>query len=105
VPARHGTLRIEEAYANRPDLAAERADALAMADLRIRPRFDSIRYRTPAYARLSELCPVEISAGASDGSEMGAFHDLFQPIREANLQARLEEFIPAGSDVGIVFET
>jgi len=97
--------RIEERFVDHPELAAEHADALAMADLRTRPRFDSVRYRTPAYARLSELCPAEISAGASDGSEMGAFHDLFQPIREANLQARLEEYVPAGIDVGIVFET
>jgi hypothetical protein len=98
-------VRIRETYAGKPELAGERDDALAMAELRIRPRFDSIRYRTPAYARLAELCPVEISAGASDGSEMGAFHDLFQPIREANLRARLEEFTPAGSDAGMLFET
>lgn len=97
--------RVRERYAGKPELAGERDDALAMAELRVRPRFDSIRYRTPAYARLAELCPVEISAGASDGSEMGAFHDLFQPIREANLRARLEEFTPAGSDAGILFET
>ena len=98
-------VRIREAYAAKPELAGERDGALAMAELRIRPRFDSIRYRTPAYARLAELCPVEISAGASDGSEMGVFHDLFQPIREANLRAHLEEFTPAGSDAGILFET
>jgi hypothetical protein len=57
------------------------------------------------YARLNELCPPEISAGASDGSEMGVYHDLFQPIREANLRARLDESIPAGSDAAVVFET
>jgi hypothetical protein len=98
-------LRIREACTGKPELAGDRDGALAMAELRVRPRFDSIRYRTPAYARLAELCPAEISAGASDGSEMGAFHDLFQPIREANLRARLDEFTPAGSDAGILFET
>jgi hypothetical protein len=36
---------------------------------------------------------------------MGAFHDLFQPQREANLLARLEEFTPAGMDVGIIHAT
>jgi len=40
--------------------------------------------------------------GADDESEMGAFHDLFQPQREANLLARLDEFTPAGMDVGII---
>jgi hypothetical protein len=98
-------LLVEDGFAGKPDLAIGRANALAIVDLRVRPRFDSVRYRTPAYARLAELCPVEISAGASDGSEMGAFHDLFQPIREANLSARLDEFTPAGSDAGILFET
>jgi hypothetical protein len=34
---------------------------------------------------------------------MGAFHDLYQPQREASLRARLEEYTPAGTDVGIIF--
>ena len=46
--------------------------------------------------------PEEIARGADDESEMGAFHDLFQPQREANLRARLDEFVPAGADVGII---
>jgi hypothetical protein len=45
---------------------------------------------------------VEILRGADDESEMGAFHDLFQPQRAANLLARLEEYIPAGMDVGLI---
>jgi hypothetical protein len=36
---------------------------------------------------------------------MGAFHDLFQPQREASLRARLEEFTPAGSDAGVIHAT
>jgi hypothetical protein len=36
---------------------------------------------------------------------MGVFHDLFQPQREANLRARLDEFTPAGMDAGIIFAT
>jgi hypothetical protein len=36
---------------------------------------------------------------------MGAFYDLFQPQREANLLARLEEFTPAEMDVGILHGT
>jgi hypothetical protein len=34
---------------------------------------------------------------------MGAFHDLFQPQREANLRVRLQEFTPAGMEADIVF--
>jgi len=68
-----------------------------------RPRFVSTRYGTPAYVQLAQGCPPEISRGAEDGAELGAFHDLFQPQREDNMRARLEEFLPAGMDAGIVF--
>jgi hypothetical protein len=36
---------------------------------------------------------------------MGVFHDLYQPQRAANLQARLDEFTPAGMDSGIIYAT
>ncbi len=70
---------------------------------RVRPRFTSRRYGTPAYLQLASSCAVEISRGADDGSELGVLHDLFQPQREDNLRARLAEFSPAGSDAGILF--
>ena len=59
-------------------------------------------YSTPTYARLGPTCAPEISAGAHDESEMGAYHDLFQPQHAASLQARLDEHIPAGTSAGIV---
>jgi hypothetical protein len=34
---------------------------------------------------------------------MGAFHDLYQPQRESNLRARLDEYTPAGMTAGILF--
>ncbi|OUL98509.1 hypothetical protein [Variovorax sp. JS1663] len=71
--------------------------------LRVRPRFDSTRYGTPTYCRLSLACAPEIVRGAGDESEMGVYHDLYQPQRTANLQSRLEEFSPAATDTGIVF--
>ena len=70
---------------------------------RVRPRFDSTRYGTPTYCRLAAGCAQEIVRGAEDESEMGVYHDLYQPPRIANLQLRLEEFSPAGTDLGIVF--
>jgi hypothetical protein len=70
---------------------------------RVQPRFNSVRYGAPTYAQLAEYCPDEITRGAEDESEMGAFHDLFQPQRAANLEARLDEFVPAGMDVGIIY--
>jgi hypothetical protein len=73
--------------------------------LRVRPQFTSTRYGTPGYAQLAQTCAPEITGGADDESEMGAFHDLFQPQRAANLKARLEEFVPAAMDVGIIYVT
>ena len=70
--------------------------------LRVRPRFCSMRYGTPDYCRLSDDCATEIVRGADDESEMGVFHDLFNPQRTTNLQARLDEYTPAGMDPGII---
>jgi len=81
---------------------AELDAAKARERLRVKPQFNSQRYGTPTYCQLADACPEEIKRGADDESEMGAFHDLFQPQREANLLARLEEFTPAGMDVGII---
>lgn len=69
---------------------------------RVRPQFNSFRYGTPSYCQLAENCADEIKRGADDESEMGVFHDLFQPQREANLRVRLDEYIPARAEVGII---
>jgi hypothetical protein len=83
--------------------AAERDALQAGESLRVAPEFDSVRYGTPTYARLALGCAPEITAGASDQSEMGVFHDLYQPQRAANLRQRLDEYTPAGSDAGIIY--
>ena len=70
---------------------------------RVRPAFGSQRYGHAAYAQLAIPGPEEIGRGADDESEMGAFHDLYQPQREAALRARLDEFTPAGMEAGIRF--
>jgi len=70
---------------------------------RVRPRFNSLRYGTPAYCQLSDYCAREITRGADDESEVGVFHDLYQPQRAANLRTRLDEYTPAGMDAGIVY--
>jgi len=72
---------------------------------RVRPRFNSVRYGTPMYCQLAETCALEIKQGADDESEMGVLHDLFQPQREANLRARLDEYALAGMDAGLIFVT
>ena len=76
--------------------------ALAPERLRVRPQFNSTRYGTPTYCQLAHTCAEEIKRGADDESEMGVFHDLFQPQRKANLRVRLDEYVPAGADVDII---
>jgi hypothetical protein len=71
--------------------------------LRVEPEFDSVRYGTPTYARLARVTAEEITRGASDQSEMGVYHDLYEPQRAANLIQRLGEFTPAGADAGIIY--
>ena len=73
--------------------------------LRVRPDFNSTRYGTPAYCQLAQSCADEIKRGADDKSEMGVFHDLYQPLRTANLRARLEEYTPAEMEAGIIYAT
>jgi hypothetical protein len=81
----------------------EKESALERERLRVRPLFDSTRYGTPVYCRLAKDCAEEIRRGADDESEMGVFHDLYQPQRERNLLARLREFTPAGMEAGIIY--
>ena len=83
--------------------AAKQASEIANESLRVEPQFNALRYGRPAYAQLALGCAAEITRGADDESEMGVFHDLYQPQREANLRTRLAEYTPAGMNVGIVF--
>lgn len=82
---------------------AEQNALLAQERARVEPDFNSIRYGTPTYCQLSDFCAHEITRGADDQSEMGAFHDLYQPQRESNLRTRLDEYTPAGMTSGIIF--
>ncbi len=68
---------------------------------RVRPIFCSLRYGDPGFALLHPATAEEILSGADDGAEIGAFHDLYQPQREAALRARLREFLRFGLEAGI----
>jgi hypothetical protein len=84
------------------DVTQEQADD---AVRRAAPRFTSTRYGDPGYAQLSCACPDEVRRGAEDESEMGAFHDLYTPQREAALRLRAAEYTPAAMDVGVITVT
>ena len=83
----------------------EEAALQANERLRVRPQFTSVHYGEAGYAQLALMCADEIKRGADDESEMGVFHDLYQPQREANLRARLDEYTPAGMEAGIILVT
>jgi hypothetical protein len=81
-------------------LPAAEADAA-----RVRPVLSSARYGRPEYGQLSPHCAPEVRRGGDDEAEMGAFHDLYQPQREAHLRARLEEYLRFGLEAGVFFAT
>jgi hypothetical protein len=96
---------VAEKAANGPisktQVNAIRADVLSW----LVPSFSSLRHGAPDYAQLRRSCPIQIRTGASDESEMGAFHDLFQPQRETNLKIRLGEYLRFGLEAGSFYET
>jgi hypothetical protein len=85
-------------------LSSSELQTLQQAEqLRLQPQFASMRYGEPAYGRLSLSCAEEIKRGADDRSELGVFHDLFEAQRIDRLRSRLADYVPAGTDVGLVF--
>ena len=82
---------------------AQRIALLQQERTRVEPEFNSTHYGMPTYCQLSDHCATEITRGADDESEMGVFHDLYQPQRAANLRARLDEYTPAGMTAGIIY--
>jgi hypothetical protein len=94
-------------YRCQPDLALN-LDKTKDPDLilvQVRPEFTSEHYGDPGYAQLSLGCAREITTGAEDGAEMGAFNLLKNPQREANLRIRLEEYLPFGLKPGLIYVT
>ena len=71
----------------------------------LRPGFVAQSASHPAYVQLRLATPLEIRAGASDEGEMGAYHLLAAPQREANLRIRLDEYLRFGLEAGIFYET
>ncbi|MGO9432977.1 MAG: hypothetical protein ACLP00_01625 [Terracidiphilus sp.] len=95
---------IAQAQQDSPSLSSAIRNALLQqARARVEPEFNSIRYGKPTYCQLSDYCAAEITTGADDESEMGVFHDLYQPQREANLRARLDEYTPADMNAGVIY--
>lgn len=69
----------------------------------VKPGFTSHTYGDAGYCQLGGHCASPIKLGADDGAEMGAFHNLYQPQREQNLRARLDEYLRFGLEAGILY--
>lgn len=69
----------------------------------VEPVFKSLRYGEPAYGQLDLVCAPEITTGAENGSEMGAYSSLEQPQRESGLLLRLQEYLPVGRQAGLIY--
>lgn len=94
-------------YRCQPDLALTNVPSSAQGPIiaRLSPQFTSVDVGQPGYAQLSAACPVEISTGADNGAEMGAFNFLQQPQRATNLQTALDEYLRFGLEAGAIQET
>jgi hypothetical protein len=115
---RHGS-RTPKRYRCQPETALEDARRalptatpapqnkikLSTVELRVQPTFESQRYGAPNYLRLTACTPAEIKQGAHDQSEMGVYHDLFEPQRGAALAKNLADFVPASCDSAVIFPT
>jgi hypothetical protein len=95
----------QEKTLNAADFDVLRASERAITQSRVAPRFQSVRYSSPDYLRLTACVGAEIRQGAHDESEMGVYHDLFEPQRLAMLSGRLADFVPASCDAAVIFVT
>lgn len=62
--------------------------------------FTSIDYGAPGYGQLASNANIELTTGADDEGELGAFHFLQQPKRLKNLQTSLDEYLRFGLEAG-----
>jgi len=67
--------------------------------------FTSRVFGQPGYAQLTESAPVSLQRGAENGSEIGAFSSLLNPIKLDSLRAKVDEFAPFGLLPVYIFET
>jgi hypothetical protein len=84
-----------------PDAEAHDADGTDLPA----PVFVSLQRGEPGYCQLAQQTAPEILRGASDQSEIGVNHGVFAPQRDANLRARLGEYVPAAVEYGVIYVT
>ncbi|SHN40787.1 hypothetical protein [Chitinophaga sp. CF418] len=67
--------------------------------------FSSRRFGHYSYAQLSETAPEPLRTGAENGSEMGAFNSLLNPVKLDGLRAKIDEYMPFGLIPAFIHET
>lgn len=64
-------------------------------DPRLPPNsFVSRRFGDPGYAQLSQVAPQSLREGGEGGVEIGVYRRALDPIKRADLRAKLDEFMP-----------
>ena len=84
---------------------AEKSAIRGAVQARLAPSFKTMRYGRPAYLQLGRQAPRQLTAGADDEAEMGAYHSLYMPQRSTNLDVRLDEYLRFGLAAGVFYET
>ena len=67
--------------------------------------FTSRVFGHPGYAQLSQPAPEALQRGGENGSEIGAFNSLNNPIKLDSLQTKISEYMPFGLIPIFIFET
>ncbi len=70
----------------------------------LQPYFVTTRYGQPGYLKLMISTNDAIRRGADDGGEMGAYHYLYAPTRESDLEIRMQEYLPVGLEFGLIYQ-
>jgi hypothetical protein len=67
--------------------------------------FTSVVFGQPAYVQLAERAPVELTRGAENGSEIGAWSSLLTPIKRDSLNRKVDEYLPFGLIPSVITRT
>ncbi|TCV94667.1 hypothetical protein EC912_103152 [Luteibacter rhizovicinus] len=69
------------------------------------PHFVTLRYGSPAYAKLDRSSGDAVRGGADNDCEPGVFNAVAGVQREGNLRLRLSEYLRVGLEAGIFYES
>lgn len=67
--------------------------------------FESVRFGDAGLCVITPACPPEVATGGENRTEMGAFNRALEPIKRADLEAKIAEFAPIQAVVQLVIET